>query len=77
MRVSVGFADISFDMVSRLLLLWWYVVIAFASIANPLVAIFQLYQGDLVGGAFFGAFTAVSWLVVRNVLRDVRFKRGS
>ncbi|MBZ9760672.1 hypothetical protein LB553_07240 [Mesorhizobium sp. CA8] len=56
----------------RALLLWWYCVIVFASVANPAVAIYLLGKGENVGAAYFAALSIPSWMIARNTFRDRR-----
>ena len=57
---------------AKALLVWWYLIIALASVANPMIAIFQLASGNLGGAAMFAGLSIASWVVARNTLQDAR-----
>lgn len=59
----------------RGLLTWWVIVLAFASIANPLIAIVMLVQRHHGAAVLLGVFSVWSWLVIRATLSDLIKRR--
>jgi hypothetical protein len=65
------------EMTSALVLLvFWVVIVALASIANPCIAAAQLVAGNYGAAALFLALSIASWLVARLTWKDLKQSRG-
>lgn len=60
------------QMLAKVLLWWWVIVLGVAVIANPLICVLALYERNWFGALQFGVLSIVSTLVARATWRDLR-----